>query len=286
MTLTLALALVGGAFALLFLLERIRPLRRPTIGLVRHLAVNVALSALAFAVAAVTVRPVVRLLLRHHEASASGLLGLVPLPGPARLVLGFLLMDLAFYWWHRFNHRWAWLWRFHNVHHIDPDLDVSTSFRFHAGEVALSTFFRVAQVGLLGVTVPVYAAYETAFQLNTLFHHSNLRLPLALERLLNRLLVTPRMHGIHHSQVRRETDSNFSVLFPWWDALHGTLRLNVPQAAIAIGVPAYTLPGDDRLAQALALPFRAQRDYWRRPDGTEVERDPAVLGPEVTRMEG
>jgi sterol desaturase/sphingolipid hydroxylase (fatty acid hydroxylase superfamily) len=94
------------------------------------------------------------------------------------------------------------------------------------------------------------------------------------------------MHGIHHSQVRRETDSNFSVLFSLWDRLHGTVRLNVPQAAIAIGVPAYTLPGDDRLGHALTLPFRRQRDYWRRPDGTPVERDPADLGPDRGRLEG
>jgi sterol desaturase/sphingolipid hydroxylase (fatty acid hydroxylase superfamily) len=135
------------------------------------------------------------------------------------------------------------------------------------------------------VTAPIYAAYEAAFQLNTLFHHSNARLPLRLERALNRLLVTPRMHGIHHSQVRRETDSNFSVVLPWWDRLHGTLRLNVPQAAIAIGVPAYTLADDHRLWPALTLPFRRQRDYWRRPDGTAVERDPASLGPDARRLE-
>ena len=194
-------------------------------------------------------------------------------------------MDLSFYWWHRVNHRWRWLWRFHNVHHIDPDLDVSTSFRFHGGEVALSVAFRALQVGLLGVTAPIYVVYETAFQLNTLFHHSNVRLPLGLERLLNRILVTPRMHGIHHSQVERETDSNFSVVFSCWDLLHGTLRLNVPQAAIKIGVPAYTLPGDNRLASALLLPFRRQRDYWRLPDGSPVARDEAEVGRDPRRLE-
>jgi sterol desaturase/sphingolipid hydroxylase (fatty acid hydroxylase superfamily) len=131
----------------------------------------------------------------------------------------------------------------------------------------LSVAFRVIQVTISGVSFWTYGVYELAFQLNTLFHHSNLRLPIAVERPLNRLLVTPRMHGIHHSQVHRETDSNFSVVLSWWDRLHGTLRLNVPREAIAIGVPAYTLPGDDRLWHALTLPFRRQRDYWRLPDG-------------------
>src|SRR4029453_13648984 len=111
----------------------------------------------------------------------------------------------SFYYWHVANHKVALLWRFHNVHHMDPELDVSPGFRFPFGEVFLSTFFRVAQVGLLGISFASFAAYELVFQANTLFHHSNTRLPIRLERFLNAILVTPRMHGIHHSQVRRET---------------------------------------------------------------------------------
>src|SRR5690606_5035552 len=119
------------------------------------------------------------------------------------------------------------LWRFHNVHHLDPDLDVSTALRFHFGEIAFSAAFRVVQISAIGVGAPVYWAYELCFQAGTLFHHSNVRLPLRLERALSRLLVTPRMHGIHHSQVEAEASSNYGVLLPWWDLLHRTLRLNV-----------------------------------------------------------
>src|SRR5205823_6162876 len=117
-----------------------------------------------------------------------------------------------------------------------------------------------------------FAVYELVFQANTLFHHSNLRLPIRLERILNKVLVTPRMHGIHHSQVRRETNSNYGVVFPWWDRVHRTLGLNIPQAEIAIGIPGYSQPGDNRHGNALLMPFRKQRDYWRRTDGTLVER--------------
>jgi sterol desaturase/sphingolipid hydroxylase (fatty acid hydroxylase superfamily) len=278
------LSILGAAFVCLFLLERLFPLRRRTCSILRRLVANLFVAALAFGTAAVTVRPVVLALLGWTAARDFGLVHLLPLPA-GRAVLGFLLMDLSFYYWHRINHRWPFLWRFHNVHHIDPDLDVSTSFRFHFGEVALSVAFRVVQVTLSGVSAWTYGVYELAFQLNTLFHHSNLRLPIALERPLNRLLVTPRMHGIHHSQVRRETDSNFSIVLSWWDRLHGTLRLNVPRDAIAIGVPAYTLPGDRALWHALTLPFRRQRDYWRLPDGGSVERDPAQLGQNRHRLE-
>ena len=94
------------------------------------------------------------------------------------------------------------------------------------------------------------------------------------ERFLNLVVVTPRMHGIHHSEVRRENNSNFSVVFPWWDRLHRTLRLNVPQSQIVVGIPAYPETTDNQLGHALAMPFRRQREYWRRPDGTTAERDP------------
>src|SRR5262249_59759696 len=93
-----------------------------------------------------------------------GVVQLVPLPEWARFILGFLLLDLSFYYWHVANHKVPLLWRFHNVHHIDPDLDVSTGFRFHFGEVLLSTLFRVVQVGVIGMSFATLAVYEAVFQ--------------------------------------------------------------------------------------------------------------------------
>ena len=89
---------------------------------------------------------------------------------------------------------------------------------------------------------------------------------------LNALIVTPRMHGIHHSEIEGEANSNYSVVFSFWDRLHRSLCLGVPQAEVRVGVPAYREPGDERLLRALSLPFRRQRDYWLRPDGTRPER--------------
>jgi sterol desaturase/sphingolipid hydroxylase (fatty acid hydroxylase superfamily) len=202
-----------------------------------------------------------------------GLLNLIELPTCVKFAVGFLLMDLTFYYWHQANHYVPILWRFHCVHHIDPDLDVSTSFRFHFGEVLYSVAFRAFQVSLIGVSPAIYIVYELAFQCATMFHHSNLCLPVGMERQINRVIVTPRMHGIHHSAVRNETNSNFSVIFRWWDALHGTLRLNVRQPDIIIGVPAYLTPEDNKLWNVLALPFRKQKEYWCLPDGRESRRD-------------
>jgi sterol desaturase/sphingolipid hydroxylase (fatty acid hydroxylase superfamily) len=249
--------------------------------LIGRLLVNLSMSALAFFVAAVLVRPAALATLHWANAKTFGVIYLLPLPPLFAFALGFLLMDLGFYYWHIANHRIPFLWRFHNVHHIDPDLDVSTGFRFHFGEVTMSVAFRAVQVSLIGLSGWVFAAYELVFQANTLFHHSNLRLPIRFERLLNKVLVTPRMHGIHHSQVRRENNSNFGVVFPWWDRVHRTLGLNIPQAEIAIGIAGYSQPQDNELRNALLMPFRKQRDYWRRADGKLVERQntPAEKNP-------
>jgi sterol desaturase/sphingolipid hydroxylase (fatty acid hydroxylase superfamily) len=158
-------------------------------------------------------------------------------------------------------------------------LDVSTGFRFHFGEVAMSAVFRVLQVALIGVSMPAFAAYEMVFQANTLFHHSNVRLPIGFERLLNKVLVTPRMHGIHHSQLEREANSNYGVVFPWWDRLHRTLGLNVPQAQVTIGVPGYSRPEDNRFVNALLMPFRKQRDYWKNQQAVRSRAEKQPTGP-------
>jgi len=202
------LLIVAFLFGVLFVLERFVPLRAPKSELIARLVVNLCFSALAFGVAAAIVRPVARAAIRWAGLQPFGLIHIAPLPTTAQFILAFLLMDLSFYWWHVLNHRIPFLWRFHNVHHIDPDLDVSTGFRFHFGEVAMSAAFRVVQVALIGISAPAFAIYEIVFQANTVFHHSNVRLPIRLERLLNKVLVTPRMHGIHHSQVEGETNSN------------------------------------------------------------------------------
>lgn len=276
--------ILTGLFSLLFLLERVVPLRSVKHSLKARLVINSCVTALAFAVNAVVVQPTAEFMLQWTKQKSFGLIHIVELPAVAQFVFAFLLMDLMFYYWHRANHIIPFLWRFHNVHHIDPDLDVSTGFRFHFVEITLSTGFRSIQIALIGVSICVYAIYELVYQANTLFHHSNIRLPIWVERLLNVVLVTPRMHGIHHSQVQDETNSNYSVVFPWWDRLHKTLRLNVPQSEITIGVPAYSAPDDNKLQNVFIMPFRQQRDYWCKPDKTAVERNQAILGEDPTRI--
>src|SRR3989442_2501417 len=197
--------ILAGFFLLLLLLEALFPLRHRTWAVVRRLLVNLCVSALAFTAAAWIVRPIGLSLAAWMSAKSFGLLHIVPMPAVVQFGLALLLMDLTFYYWHLANHMLPVLWRFHNVHHIDPDLDVSTALRFHVGEVLLSAGFRALQVSLIGLPPLTYMIYEGVFQASTLFQHSNIRLPLQVERLLNTVLVPPP-HARYPSFCRRRGD--------------------------------------------------------------------------------
>lgn len=262
------LVIPGCIFASLMVFERLFPLRRRTRDIWGRFFVNIALTATAFAIASVTVKPVAEKIMAWTGGSSFGLSNIIPGTPVVKFVVGFLLMDMTFYWWHRINHRVPFFWRFHNMHHCDPDLDVTTSFRFHACEILFSSGFRALQTGLIAVQPATYAAYELVFTCATMLHHSNLNLPVTIERALNKIIVTPRMHGIHHSIVQNEADSNYSVIFRWWDFIFGSLKLNIHQTQITIGVPGYIKPFDNTIVNLIAIPFGKQRDYWRTSDGT------------------
>jgi sterol desaturase/sphingolipid hydroxylase (fatty acid hydroxylase superfamily) len=264
---------VVGAFGLLWFLERRRPLRRNIEPKLRRTGRNLAVAALAAASLQLVERPLIQPLSGLVEKRSLGLLKFLRLPVWLEVTLAVVLMDYTLYLWHVLMHRQPFLWRFHLPHHVDLDLDASTALRFHAGELVISTGWRVGQVALIGVSPLSLSAWQTFLMLSVLFHHSNVRLAIAVERQLNRMFVTPRMHGIHHSIVKEETNSNWSSGLTIWDRLHGTLRLNIPQNEITIGVPAYRDPPDVELVEVIKMPFIEQRQTWRLPEDGEPARD-------------
>lgn len=267
-------ALVLGAAAGLILLERRRPLRRATLPADERDRRN-----LAFAAAAgLTVRVLEQTAVAPIAALAAeqrwGLLNRLRLPRWARAALGCALMDYSLYLWHILTHRAPLLWRFHRVHHADRDLSATTALRFHFGELALSVPWRAMQVLAIGLDPRELKLWQQATLISILFHHSNLRLPRTAERALSEVVMTPRLHGIHHSTRRGETESNWSSGLSLWDRLHGTLRRDVPQRTIAIGLPAHRDAAGQALGPMMALPFERQRDAWRWPRQRMAPRNP------------
>jgi sterol desaturase/sphingolipid hydroxylase (fatty acid hydroxylase superfamily) len=268
-------AAVLGAFGLLVWAETRRPLRERREGRVRRNTRNMAVAALSAATLQVLERPVVHPLSKLVERRRLGLLKRLRLPPWLENVLAVALMDYGLYLWHIMLHRVPFLWRFHQVHHADLDMDTSTALRFHFGEMAASVPYRAAQVALLGVAPKPLSIWQTLLLVSVMFHHSDLRLPLRLERRLLRLFVTPRMHGIHHSIIEDEVNSNWSSGLTIWDRLHGTLRLDVPQNEIDIGVPAYRSPEDVTLPKLIEMPFTEQPRTDLLPSGEKPRRDKA-----------
>jgi sterol desaturase/sphingolipid hydroxylase (fatty acid hydroxylase superfamily) len=257
--------LMGAAAIGILLAERRWRLRAPTQSEPERSVRNVILGAGALAVVQVLEAPLVTPLSRFVERRRIGLSQWLPLPAWGRDAVAFLMMDYGIYLWHVLTHKVPVLWRFHLVHHVDLDLDASTALRFHAADMAISTPYRALQVLTAGASPRALKVWQGFFFLSVLFHHSNIRLPRRVERALSRVFTTPRMHGIHHSAVQDETDSNWSSGLSLWDHLHRTFRLDVPQDTIAIGVPAYRDPADLGVGASLAMPFGPVRDAWTAP---------------------
>src|SRR5436305_7139021 len=136
-------------------------------------------------------------------------------------------------------------------------MDATTALRFHFGEISISLAFRAVQIAVIGPSPLTVALWQVFLFLCILFHHSNVRLSVVAERIVARLVVTPRLHGIHHSIVPEEVNSNWSSGLTIWDWLHSTLRTEPPQSALTLGVPGFLGPSEPGALKALTLPFEA-----------------------------
>jgi sterol desaturase/sphingolipid hydroxylase (fatty acid hydroxylase superfamily) len=259
----------------LIAIERRRPLRKRIEDPNRHDARNLALAATAGLTVAIVQPQLVLPLARRVERRRLGLLQWIAMPAPVETFLAVVLMDYTQYLWHYLTHTAPFLWRFHEAHHVDLDVSATTGVRFHFGEMLLSMPFRAAQVLVIGVSPSAFSVWQNLTTVQILLHHANVRLPVGLERWLSRLFVTPRMHGIHHSNVRSETDSNWSTLFSVFDRMHGTLRLDIPQDEVSVGVPAYDQPDEVTLWSSLTLPFRRSLHLWTKPGQRAPQRAPS-----------
>lgn len=259
-------------FSSLLLAEQRHPLRTPVDRRFWRLRNNTTVGLISALFLCLAEIPASRMAAKVTERTRNGVLQWLRLPPWMEAALSFLLLDYSIYVWHVLLHRHPVLWRFHIAHHTDRDLDVSTTLRFHAGEIFFSTLWRTSTIILLGIKTTYLRVWESFLMSAILFQHSNIKLPLSFERCLNRLLVTPRMHGIHHSLIEQETNANWSSGLTIWDLLHGTLKLNVHQDVICVGVPAYRTTESVDLIHTLKLPFGKQRYAWTFASGKRPQR--------------
>ncbi|MBI3358189.1 MAG: sterol desaturase family protein [Nitrospirae bacterium] len=193
-----------------------------------------------------------------------GLFNRIELPPFVEILVVFLLFDLWMYAWHRMNHKIPFLWRFHLVHHADPEVDASSALRFHTGEIFLSGMARLIIVLLLGLAVEQIILYETMLLPIILFHHSNINLMKKADQLIRILFVTPRLHWVHHSKIRDEMDTNYGSIFSFWDRIFRTIRFKQNMKEIGQGVDGIQEKESNSFFKMLRLPFSNGYDPCER----------------------
>jgi len=224
---------IGISFAAIYIAEHIIPQRRELIDY-KHDLKNVLVGILNLFIAGVG-GFYLQKWLAYTNGLHFGLLNFLPDISWLKIAIGFILIDVIMYWWHRVNHEYLFLWQFHRFHHLDEKLNSTSAIRFHAVEIILSYVLRFSLFPLLGLNIAAVFLHGLILFPIVVFHHSNVRISERWDQLLRFLFVTPRMHRIHHSKIRNETDSNYGSVFPYWDAVFGSYT-HKPQKEIEFGV--------------------------------------------------
>ena len=193
-----------------------------------------------------------------------GLLNTFQVPGWIAFLVSLLLFDLAIYLQHVMFHAVPALWRLHRMHHADLEFDVTTGLRFHPLEILISMGIKLGLVAVFGPPAVAVLVFEVLLNGTSMFNHSNIRLPLRVDRFLRLIVVTPDMHRVHHSILPTETNSNFGFNLPWWDRLMGTYRAQPREGheGMTIGIEQFRTPRDLWLDRMLIQPLRGPASVY------------------------
>jgi sterol desaturase/sphingolipid hydroxylase (fatty acid hydroxylase superfamily) len=255
---TVRLSFFIGIFVIMALWETIAPARSWKVGRWQHWLHNLSLTLLNTALLRllIPIAAVGTALLAAENGW--GLFNLWQLPFWLQFIASLLILDLAIYFQHRLFHVVPMFWRLHRVHHADLDYDFTTGARFHPIEILLSMLIKMLLVLTLGVDALAVIAFEIILSTTATFNHGNVRLPSKLEPLVRLLLVTPEMHRIHHSTVRKECDSNYGFSLSLWDRLFAsyTKKAELGDEGVEIGLKQYRdKEQSNKLWSMLQMPF-------------------------------
>ena len=194
------------------------------------------------------------------SGSKFGILNQPWAPFVVRCGIAILLLDFMKYATHRAYHWLPWLWRVHQVHHADPDFDVSTGLRVHPIETILTQASYLALVVLVAAPPVAVLIEELLSCAESFIGHANAALPRWLENPIGTFFITPTMHRVHHSEVVSEQMKNYGDTFPWWDRLLGTYA-DAPAAGddgVVVGLKGFQTEESLGVKFMLTHPFRKE----------------------------
>ena len=258
-------AVFASVFLLMALIEFLWPKRHLLVPKRKRWATNIGISAAGtillrlMAMLAVPIAAIAAAI--YAQENGIGLLNQVAWPAWVKVVLALLVLDLAIWVQHWASHKVPLFWRLHQVHHADRDIDVTTAVRFHPVEIGLSMVWKIVVVVPLGASPLAIFLFEVILNACAMFNHANIALPLWLDRVLRLFIVTPDMHRVHHSILRREHDMNFGFNLSLWDRLFRTYTAQPEggHAGMRIGLNRYQSEDPTRFGWSLWLPFRRGR---------------------------
>ncbi len=238
---------------LLWLLEGVVPFFRGRQSRGKHAGINLSIAGINLLIL-LPAGVVMAFVLQQSKTVWAGVRAL-ELPSILETILIILLIDLWMYVWHRLNHEIDFLWRFHSVHHSDPSLDVTTAWRFHYVEIIFSELLRLPVFILIGANIQDLLLYSMLMTPVIEFHHSNVNISSAADRLLRTVIPSPLMHRIHHSVIRSEHDSNYGSMLSLWDRFFGSFKLKKDIQTMTLGLQNESSPEQQRVGKLLTRPF-------------------------------
>lgn len=255
---SLRLGAFAGVFVVMALAEWLMPKKKRTQPIARRWLTNWGI-IVADAVIIRLVMPILPVAVAFYATSNNwGLLNWLALSDWLAVLVGFIILDFAIWLQHLLSHKIPILWRLHQVHHADRDIDVSTALRFHPIEILLSLFYKMAWILVLGTPAMAVFLFEAILNGAALFNHANVRFSAKLDAVLRLLIVTPDMHRVHHSVIPQETNSNYGFNLSVWDRWFGTYIAQPKKGheEMTIGLSHYQSDKPSRFSWAMLLPFR------------------------------
>lgn len=252
------LGLALGIFSLMIGWEYYSPRRQQKTSRLKRWPINIGLAVTNMILMRLTVGSIAYFSAINASEQNWGLLNQVSLPEGLVFIITLLFLDFAIYCQHILSHKWSLLWRLHQIHHTDIEIDATTAVRFHPLEIMVSMFYKVICIYLIGADPIAVIAFEIILNGSATFNHSNINLPLKIDRALRWILITPDVHRIHHSIVQTEMDSNYGFSISLWDRVFKTYvaEPKKTQTSMEIGLPHLRKQEDLSFITLLIMPFK------------------------------
>ena len=223
--------------AIMFAIESLRPARSWKSPRKQRLLFHAVLAIINTAILGLIAKAPLTFWTNLVHSQGWGIASMLQLSGIVEILASLVVLDIFDYWWHRFNHQIPFLWRFHKVHHVDTHVDVTTSLRFHPGELLISNLpVKAIWFFIWGPSLAAILIFQSALTAASQFHHSNIDLTDARENAIRKIIVTPRYHAAHHTVSKRTALANYGAIFIFWDKIFGSYRQPVKEELNTLGL--------------------------------------------------